>query len=61
MANKTQKTKVRDMKPSKDAKGGGGQTLGGNTLGGNTLGGQTSGGNTAGDHKNRRHHGHGRN
>jgi hypothetical protein len=50
MANdKKKEVKVRDLKPSKDAKGGGGHTnnaMGGNT---NSMGGSTSG--AAGNNK----------
>jgi uncharacterized protein YjbI with pentapeptide repeats len=59
MAKKTKKNiKVRDLKPKKDAKGGGphflgatptgGSLSGGNLSGGNLSGGNLSGGNLAG-------------
>jgi hypothetical protein len=51
MPNKTKTNKVRDMKPSKDAKGGGGQTAGGKTAGGQTAGQHTLGS------KDQKHHG----
>ena len=49
--SKTKKNiKVRDLKPKKDAKGGGGgvHNLGGNLSGGNLSGGNLSGGNLSG-------------
>ena len=45
MANQKH-TKVRDLKPTKDAKGGGPAREGKNTLGGNRLGGDRNTGGT---------------
>jgi len=54
MAKNKKNIKVRDLKPSKDAKGGGpvhasgGSLSGGNLSGGNLSGGNLSGGNLSG-------------
>jgi hypothetical protein len=68
MSNKTNKSiKVRDLKPSKDAKGGGGahtlgsHTLGSQTAGAHSLGSQTAGSHSAGVTKQHHHGSHGGN
>ena len=60
MSTTKKNIKVRDLKPSKDAKGGGGtrNSLGANSLGKNTAGTNTHSTNT---HGRNRHHGHGNN
>jgi hypothetical protein len=59
MSNTKKNIKVRDLKPSKDAKGGGvsRNTLGTNTLGTNTLGTNSHG--AEGSSKNTHSHQHG--
>jgi len=49
MANK-KNIKVRDLKPSKDAKGGGAHTLGAHSAGSHTAGAHSAGSHTAGSH-----------
>ena len=55
MANTKKNIKVRDLKPSKDAKGGGGRVNSGRTAGGHTAGGHTLGGHTLGGKTNDKH------
>jgi len=60
MTNKTKKSiKIRDLKPSKDAKGGGQHTLGATTAGQHTLGATTAGQHTLGSKDQGHHHGRG--
>jgi hypothetical protein len=48
MATKKKEVKVRDLKPSKDAKGGATRTAGHSTAGSSTAGRSTAGRSTAG-------------
>jgi hypothetical protein len=54
-------TKVRDMKPSKDAKGGGGGKTQGHGLQGHNVQGHGLQGSTKNDQKHQGHHGSGHN
>ena len=60
MATTKKNIKVRDLKPSKDANGGGAHTLGHTAAGAHTLGHTTAGSHTLGSSKNdHKHQGHG--
>jgi hypothetical protein len=61
MANTKKNIKVRDLKPSKDAKGGGARLLGATTAGHETLGATTAGKQTLGSKDQHKHHGGGHN
>ena len=60
MATTKTNIKVRDLKPSKDAKGGGAHTLGAHTLGASSVAAHTLGSTRAGAGRNdKQHQGHG--
>ena len=63
MSTTKKNIKVRDLKPSKDAKGGGGtrNSLGTNSLGTNSVGANSHGTEGVGknSHGRQHHHGHG--